>query len=252
METPNLGGGGGTITTDIHASGNAWIADQGDLPAVMIKSISTSEIVSSGTKMVIESEQNLTDIGANIAINPPEGAMTPPTMPTFPTGLPTGQDHDHHPHDHHHHAGNYFHDPDDHHLSRRGHYHVHGCRADADLPGRFPGGWNSSWAWTDPNDDATYSLAARSGYLRLTVPDGNDLAGATNYDAPRLLMTKAGDFAIETPGRVRPPARPTRAPACSSGRTKIPSYGSSSPLAVWGAELKTRRSASRSTAVSAS
>lgn len=54
------------------------------------------------------------------------------------------------------------------------------------------------WSFVDPNADATQSVAARSGYLRMTAPTGNDLYPVTNYNAPRLLQRVAGDFAIET------------------------------------------------------
>jgi hypothetical protein len=69
---------GGTTTTEMHASGEMWIADESGVPAVMIKSVSTSEITMSGETMVVDSEQNITDIGADITINPPEDAMQPP------------------------------------------------------------------------------------------------------------------------------------------------------------------------------
>ena len=43
-----------------------------------------------GEKTVMDTEQNLTDIGADITIKPPEGAMQVPTgTPTLPTGIPT-------------------------------------------------------------------------------------------------------------------------------------------------------------------
>jgi len=81
---------GGTTKTDTHSSGEMWIADQSGLPAVIIKSKSTTEIDMAGEKTVMDSEQNLTDIGANITINQPEGAMQVPTgTPTLPTGIPT-------------------------------------------------------------------------------------------------------------------------------------------------------------------
>ena len=62
----------------------------------------------------------------------------------------------------------------------------------------FQGAWNSKWVWTDPNNDVTYSFTAHTGFLRLTVPEDNDLAGVTNYDAPRLLVPQKGDFTLET------------------------------------------------------
>jgi hypothetical protein len=89
IDMPNLATGG-TAKTDMHSSGNIWIADQSGLPAVMIKTKNTAEITVAGETTVMEAEQNLTDIGAAITIKPPEGAMQIPTgIPTFPTGIPT-------------------------------------------------------------------------------------------------------------------------------------------------------------------
>jgi len=63
----------------------------------------------------------------------------------------------------------------------------------------FNGIWDPSWwYWTDPNDDTTYDFTAHTGFLRLTVPADNDLAGITNYDAPRLWFPYNGNFALET------------------------------------------------------
>jgi beta-xylosidase len=62
----------------------------------------------------------------------------------------------------------------------------------------FKGALDPKWVWTDPNNDAQYDLKARSGFLRLTAPDGNDLAPYTNYDAPRLLRPVSDNFLIET------------------------------------------------------
>jgi beta-xylosidase len=62
----------------------------------------------------------------------------------------------------------------------------------------FQDRWNSSWTWTDPNNDVTYDFKAHPGFLRLSVPENNDLAAEVNYDAPRLLVPKNGDFTIET------------------------------------------------------
>jgi regulation of enolase protein 1 (concanavalin A-like superfamily) len=190
METPNLGAGG-TIKTDIHSTGNVWIADQGDLPAVMIKSVSTSNMVSSGTTTVVESEQNLTDIGANITINPPEGAITPPTgLPTSPTTSSTTTS-----------TTSTTTPPAETTMTTTTTITTTTTPPAAGAPvfeDDFQGNLDSAWTWTDPNDDASYSLTARSGYLTMTVPDNNDLANATNYDAPRLLVPQSGDFTIET------------------------------------------------------
>jgi cytochrome c len=62
----------------------------------------------------------------------------------------------------------------------------------------FQDSWNSAWVWTDPNNDVTYDFTAHPGFLRLSVPENNDLAAEVNYDAPRLLVPKNGDFTIET------------------------------------------------------
>jgi cytochrome c len=62
----------------------------------------------------------------------------------------------------------------------------------------FQGSWNSAWSWTDPNNDVTYDFTAHPGFLRLSVPENNDLAAEVNYDGPRLLVPKNGDFTIET------------------------------------------------------
>jgi hypothetical protein len=89
IDMPNLVTGG-TAKTDMHSSGNIWIADQSGLPAVIIKTKNTAEITTVGETTVMEAEQNLTDIGAAITIKPPEGAMQIPTgIPTIPTGIPT-------------------------------------------------------------------------------------------------------------------------------------------------------------------
>ena len=63
------------------------------------------------------------------------------------------------------------------------------------------------WSFVDPNADATQSVAARAGYLRMAAPTGNDLYPVTNYNAPRLLQRVAGDFAIETHIEVAPAFR---------------------------------------------
>jgi regulation of enolase protein 1 (concanavalin A-like superfamily) len=196
METPNLAGGG-TIKTDMHSTGNMWVADRGDLPAVMIKSVSTADIASSGNKMVVESEQNLTDIGANITINPPESVMTPPTglptglptsVPTIPSTTPTS-------------STSTTTTPTATTTTTTTTTTVTTTPPAEGTPvfgDDFQDELNPAWTWTDPNDDATYDLAARPGWIRFTVPDNNDLANATNYDAPRLLIPWEGDFTIET------------------------------------------------------
>jgi regulation of enolase protein 1 (concanavalin A-like superfamily) len=201
METPNMATGG-KIKTDMHSSGNMWIADEGGLPAVMIKSVSTAEINSSGQKSLIESEQNLTDIGASITIKPPEDAVQIPTMPTIPTGLPTGPA-----------TTTEVAAPDETETTSAppdetetgtlppDETETTTSPADGELSAfedDFQGELDPRWSWTDPNDDAPYSLTARVGFLRIIAPDGNDLGAATNYDAPRLLLPRSGDFIVET------------------------------------------------------
>jgi regulation of enolase protein 1 (concanavalin A-like superfamily) len=182
---PNLATGG-TTKTDAHSIGEAWIADQVGLPAVMIKSKSTTDIVMAGEKTVMDMEQNLTDIGAAITINPPEGATQVPTgIPTIPTGIPTS-------------IPTTATTPP---ATTTTSPTITTPPSTGETPSfndNFQGTWNDDWGWTDPNNDVTYSLTARSGFLRLTVPGDNDLAGVANYDAPRLLVPQSGDFTIES------------------------------------------------------
>ena len=186
-DMPNLATGG-TRKADTHSSGEMWIADQSGLPAVMIKSKSTTEITMAGEKTVMDSEQNLTDIGADITINPPEGAMQVPTgIPTIPTGIPTPTT------------------PTTKPPLLPLHHHYSPLPPTTTPTGGTPtfnddfqGAWNSKLVWTDPNNDVTYSFTAHTGFLRLTVPDDNDLAGVINYDAPRLLVPQNGNFTLET------------------------------------------------------
>ena len=64
------------------------------------------------------------------------------------------------------------------------------------------------WRWEDPKGGGTW--AERLGYLEMRVEPGQDLWHGSppgqggNMDAPRLLQTIAGDFAIETRVRVTP------------------------------------------------
>jgi len=184
-DMPNLATGG-TTKTDAHSIGEAWIADQVGLPAVMIKSKSTTDIVMAGEKTVMDMEQNLTDIGAAITINPPEGATQVPTgIPTIPTGIPTS-------------IPTTATTPP---ATMTTSPTITTPPSTGETPSfndNFQGTWNDDWGWTDPNNDVTYSLTARSGFLRLTVPGDNDLAGVANYDAPRLLIPQSGDFTIES------------------------------------------------------
>jgi regulation of enolase protein 1 (concanavalin A-like superfamily) len=183
-DIPNVATGG-TTKTDAHSTGVAWIADQSGLPAVMIKSKSTTDLMMAGEKTVMDSEQNLTDIGAAITINPPEGATQIPTgTPTIPTGIPTTTPTTTPP------------------LTTTTIPPTTTTPTSTVVSpafnDNFQDNWNADWVWLDPNTDVTYSLTARSGFLRLTVPGENDLAGVANYDAPRLLMSQNGNFTIET------------------------------------------------------
>jgi regulation of enolase protein 1 (concanavalin A-like superfamily) len=169
-DMPNLVAGG-TRKIETHSTGEMWIADQSGLPAVVIKSKSTTEINMAGEKSVTDSEQNLTDIGANITINPPEGAMTPPTGSSTSSTTTT----------------------------TTGTTSTTTTSATPAFSDDFKGPlWNSKLVWTDPYDDVTYSFTAHSGFLRLIVPNDNDLAGITNYDAPRLMVPQKGNFTLET------------------------------------------------------
>jgi regulation of enolase protein 1 (concanavalin A-like superfamily) len=163
-----------------------WIADQSGLPAVLIKSKSTTDITAAGDKTVMESEQNVTDIGANITINPPDNAMKPPTgIPTAPTTTKTTT-------------------PPPTTRTTTPAATTTTSATTTSTAGTlifnddFQGAWNSKSVWTDPGNDVTYSFTARAGFLRLTVGDDNDLAGSTNYGAPRLLVPQQGNFTMET------------------------------------------------------
>ena len=67
------------------------------------------------------------------------------------------------------------------------------------------------WRWEDPKGGGTWS--ERQGYLDMRVEPGQDLwhgnppGQGGNMDAPRLLQTISGDFAIETRIRVTPQLR---------------------------------------------
>lgn len=163
-DMPNMATGG-TNKTEMHESGSLWIADQASMPAVVIRLTGTTEMKTMGEITLMESENNLTDIGATISISPPGSAMTIPTnIITTPAVTSATQP-------------------------------TTGTLLYED---NFQNAWGSGWEWLDPNDDAKYDFASHSGFLRLTVPDGNDLAGVSNYDAPRLLVQQQGDFSMET------------------------------------------------------
>ncbi len=55
-----------------------------------------------------------------------------------------------------------------------------------------------AWKWIDPGNDSTYSLTSRLGFIRISTPNGNDLAPFTNMTAPRLLQPISGNFDIRT------------------------------------------------------
>ncbi|MFC1712848.1 DUF1349 domain-containing protein [Candidatus Poribacteria bacterium] len=54
------------------------------------------------------------------------------------------------------------------------------------------------WEWADPGDDSSKRFGARTGWLEIATTSGNDLWPRANLDAPRLLRTIYGDFAVET------------------------------------------------------
>jgi regulation of enolase protein 1 (concanavalin A-like superfamily) len=190
IDMPNLAGGG-TNKNEVHASGDVWIADQTGLPAVMVKSKSRSEITAAGKKTVMESEQSLSDINTAITINPPQGAKQVPGSPTPPsisTTLPVITP-----------SKTITQTPS---LPPP----PPPSSSAAVTPGGeapvlaeyFDGKWDPKLGWTDPKLDAHYDLASHPGFLRITSPDGNDLAGGTNFDAPRLVISRNGNFSIET------------------------------------------------------
>jgi regulation of enolase protein 1 (concanavalin A-like superfamily) len=182
-DMPNLGTGG-TRKIDTHATGETWIADQSGLPATMIKSKSTTEMTMVGEKTVMETEQNVTDIGAAITINPPAGAMQIPTgLPTVPTGIPTPP------------PTTKTTTPTT--TSTIPPTTTTSAGETLTFNDDFQDDWDPKWTWIDPNSDASYSFTALAGFLRFTVPEENDLAGVANYDAPRLLMQQNGNFTLE-------------------------------------------------------
>jgi regulation of enolase protein 1 (concanavalin A-like superfamily) len=175
---------GGTRKIEMHSTGETWIADQSGLPAVMIRSKGKSEVTFEGKKTVTETEQNLTDIGAAITINPPAGAKQMPSAPTPPGGTtpPTPKP-----------GATTPSAPTPTQPPAQTPTESAGVFTDD-----FKSAWDAKWVWTDPNHDAQYNLTGHTGFLRLTAPDGNDLASFTNYDAPRLLRPHSGNFLVET------------------------------------------------------
>jgi len=73
-----------------HVQGEFWVADQGGLPPVVIRSQTTQklsfEIASQTAEVVYREERTLYDINSPITIEPPEGAMEMPTVPSEPSG----------------------------------------------------------------------------------------------------------------------------------------------------------------------
>ncbi|MDA1190401.1 MAG: DUF1349 domain-containing protein [Candidatus Poribacteria bacterium] len=54
----------------------------------------------------------------------------------------------------------------------------------------------AGWEWHDPRELNAWQ--ERQGFLILTVEKNQDLWHGANYDAPRVLRSETGDFAIET------------------------------------------------------
>jgi len=76
-----------------HIEGKICVADERDLPQVIIRSQTTQELTlkyASGKEetMAYEEERDLYDINASITIKPPENVMEMPSMPTQPGGQP--------------------------------------------------------------------------------------------------------------------------------------------------------------------
>ena len=63
---------------------------------------------------------------------------------------------------------------------------------------------NPRWDWVDLQEDCSYSLTDKPGFLTVDVSDstgrenGHDLFWLTNFNAPRLLQPVHSDFLIET------------------------------------------------------
>lgn len=64
---------------------------------------------------------------------------------------------------------------------------------------------NRVWRWQDPRGFGQWT--ANQGYLQMNVASGVDLWHGLNYDAPRLLQSVSGDFAIVTRMPVTPQLR---------------------------------------------
>lgn len=77
-----------------NVEGEVCVADESGLPEVIVRSQTTQEVTlkyASGKEetSVYEEDRELYDINEPITIEPPEGAMEMPSMPTPPEGLPT-------------------------------------------------------------------------------------------------------------------------------------------------------------------
>ncbi len=59
------------VTVTAHYTGEVWIADEGGLPEVMIRSKGKTEMTMQGQAMDSEDEINITDINTSIDISPP-------------------------------------------------------------------------------------------------------------------------------------------------------------------------------------
>lgn len=64
---------------------------------------------------------------------------------------------------------------------------------------------NPVWRWEDPRGFGQWSVY--QGYLQMNVASGVDLWHGMNYDAPRLLQSISGDFAIVTRMPITPQLR---------------------------------------------
>jgi len=62
---------GGVGELAAHYKGEVWIADEGGLPEVMIRSKGTTEMETMGEKMVSDDQIDITDINESITISPP-------------------------------------------------------------------------------------------------------------------------------------------------------------------------------------
>ena len=83
MEMPDAQGNTQTVTA--HYKGDLWIADEGNLPEVMIKEKGTSTMTMMGQEITVSSETDVTKINSNIKIGPPppEDVMQPGEIPEF-------------------------------------------------------------------------------------------------------------------------------------------------------------------------